>query len=150
MKAWLLTWEGTYGPALVADKKIVAIISSSRSSNVIEDMVDILYSRSVDSAYDMAFLANKRGERKSEYKHSYSQPHRLFYGRNPCIYARIVSDLKVERDEDRKIECVRWIEPPYRRIEKPGALPIEVEPASEKKLIRTFAPLSLDIYEGES
>jgi hypothetical protein len=30
VNAWLLTWEGTEGPALAPDKKVVAILSSRR------------------------------------------------------------------------------------------------------------------------
>jgi hypothetical protein len=149
MNAWLLTWEGTCGPALIGDKKIVAIISARKSSNVIEEMVDILYRRSVDSASGMAFLANKRRKREDLYKHIYSQPSRLFYGHNPCIYARAVSNLKIERDEARQEEIIRWTEPPYLEVKQVGTLPVEVEPASEKELVRSLRPLSFDLYECE-
>jgi hypothetical protein len=149
MNAWLLTWEGTCGPALIVDKKIVAIISSRRSSSAVEEIVDILYRRSVDSAFDMSFLANKRKQREKQYKHIHSQPSRFFYGHNPCIYARIVFNLKVERNELLQMEHVQWTEPAYLQIERPGTLPTEVEPAREKELVRTLRPLSLDIYECE-
>ena len=50
MNAWLLTWEGTEGPALLPDKKIIAILASRKLDRSILDLVDILYRRSVDSA----------------------------------------------------------------------------------------------------
>ena len=149
MKAWLLTWEGTSGPALAPERKIVAIISARRSSSTIEEIADLLYCRSVDSAYDAAFLANKRSLREYQYRHLYSNSARIFYGRNPCIYARLVSNFMVERDEARKVERVRWTEPPYIRIERQGALPVEIEPESEQELVRALEPLSLDIYGRE-
>ena len=55
----------------------------------------------------------------------------------------------VERDEARKVERVRWTEPPYIRIERQGALPVEIEPESEQELVRALEPLSLDIYGRE-
>lgn len=149
MNAWLLTWEGTAGPALIPENKIVAILSSRRKSTVIEEFVDLIYSRSVDSAYDMALFANKRKARQHAYKHTYSTSMRLFYGRNPCIFARVVCDLTVQRDETREIERIRWTDSPYLRIETPGALPIEAAPAIERELVRRIRPLSRDIYERE-
>lgn len=146
MKAWLLTWEGTTGPASCPDKQLIAIFSARYSPKTIEMFADLIYSRSVESAYDMAHFANKRKVRRRQYRYGYSLPTRLFYGQNPCIFARIVSDLRVERDEVRRIEYVRWTEPAYLRVESPGALPVEVEPASEKELIRAINPLSQDIY----
>ncbi len=149
MNAWLLTWEGTTGPALMPERKIVAIVSARRKSKAIEEFVDLIYSRSVDSAYDMALFANKRKARERAYKHIYSTPSRLFYGRNPCIFARIVSNLAVKRDETAGVERISWTDPPYLRVETPGALPVEAEAAKERHVVRQIRPLSGDIYERE-
>ncbi len=146
MKAWLLTWEGTSGPALVSERKIVSIISARRTSSWISVNADLLYCRSVDSAYDAILLANRPSLREYQYRHLYSNSARIVYGRNPCIYARLVSNCMVERDEVRMVERVRWTEPPYKRIERQGTLPVEIEPASEQELVRALEPLSLDIY----
>lgn len=150
MNAWLLTWEGTSGPAILANKKIVAIISARRASSTIEKMVDLLYCRSVDSAYDMAFMAYKGKQRAGQYKLLCSTPGRIFYGRNPCIYARVVSNLRIERDETRKEERVQWTEPPYRQFVQPGYVLVEVEPPYEQELVRALEPLSLDVYGRKS
>ena len=150
MNAWLLTWEGTSGPALVPEKKIVAIISARRNANTIADMVDLLYCRAIDSAHDMAFAANKRKLRDNQYRHQYSQSHRLFYGRNPCIYARLVSNFEVARDEALGVERVRWTDPPYLRVMNPGEMPVEVEPAIDREIVRRARSLSLDLYEHEA
>lgn len=147
MNAWLLTWEGTSGPALIAEKKIVAIISARKSLRAITEVVDVLYCRSVDTVYDMALLANQREQRYAQYRGIHSTPKRLFYGRNPFIHARVVSNLRVERDEIRKLEFVRWTEPACLKIERSGALPVEAAPPEEKGVIRSLEPLSKDIYE---
>jgi len=52
LNAWLLTWEGTTGPAIVPDKKIVAILSSRKSSTVIADIVALFYCHNVDCVFD--------------------------------------------------------------------------------------------------
>jgi hypothetical protein len=150
MNAWILTWEGTSGPALVPEKKIVAIISARRKASTIAEMVDLLYCRAVDSAHDMAVSANKRRLRDNQYQHQYSKPHRLFYGRNPCIYARVVSNLTVERDEGRGVERIRWTDPPYLRVVNSGEMPVEVEPAIDREVVRLLRPLSLDVYGHEA
>ena len=125
----------------------MAIISARRKISTIAEMVDLIYCRSVDSAYYMAFMANKRKQRDDQYKSVSSSLSTLSYGRNPFIYARQVSNLKVVRDEVHKIERVCWTEPPYLKIEKPGSMPIVVEPEIDKELVRSLDPLSLDIYE---
>lgn len=150
MNAWLLTWEGTTGPALVPDKKILAIISSRRSAGAVAEIVDTLYCRSVNSAFDMALLANKRKQREHQYKHLCSTFHRIFYGRNPCIFARVVSNLKIERDEARKTELIRWTELPVFQNAESGSTPVQVEPARECQLVRSLEPLSRDIYERDA
>lgn len=146
MNAWLLTWEGTSGPALDTDKKIVAIISARRNLRAIAMMVDLLYCRSVNTAYRMALFANKKKYRESQYMLVDSTPNRFLYGHNPYIFARVVFNLKIERDEARQLEHIRWTEPPYLHIENQGEMPNEVTPAKEMELVRAFEPLSLDIY----
>jgi hypothetical protein len=146
MNAWLLTWEGT-GSRVVSDNKILAIISSRRSSSFIKDLVDVLYCRSVDSAYDMATRANKRKQRDRELMATFSTPSRIFYGRNPMIFARLVTALKVVRNEAQGTETVSWTDPPYLKIEKPGELPVVTDPERYCEVVRQInVPLSRDLY----
>lgn len=147
MNAWLLTWEGTAGPAVMPDKKIIAILSSRRSTAAIADLVDVLYCRSVDSAYDMAFMTNKRTQRKSKYRHLYSTSSRLFYGRNPCIFARQVTDLRIEQDFDSKSELLSWRELPVYQNAPSGSGIVELYPAEECEHRRSLGTLSLDLQE---
>ncbi len=107
MNAWLLTWEGTSGPALNQDEKVIAILSGRRKTASIENAVDLLYSRAVDTALDMQRSANKRKERMNQYRHVYSQSNCICYGRNPCIYAKVVSSLKITREERGETEVLR-------------------------------------------
>jgi hypothetical protein len=131
MNAWLLTWEGTTGPALVPDKKIIAILSSRRSADAIADIVDVIYCRYVHSAYDMAYLANKRKQRERDYCHLYSTSSRLFYGRVPSIFARQVTNLKIEQDLTDNCEILRWRElPVYQNAPSGGGIIVRY-PAEE-------------------
>lgn len=147
MNAWLLTWEGTLGPAVEPDTKILAILSSRRSSSVVEDIVDTLYCRSVDSAYDMVLHANKRKQRVAQYRHLSSMSSRFFYGRNPCIFARVVADLTVNRDEVQRRELIRWTDPAVFGNSDSGSGLKEIYPSRDCEVIRSLRPLAFDIYD---
>jgi hypothetical protein len=149
LNAWLLTWEGTSGPAVQPDKKIIAIVDARRSESFIEALVDVLYCRSVDSAYDMAFMANKRQLRERQYRHLNTYPSRILYGRLPCIYARRVHDLEVAWNEEHKTEHIRWTEEAIFGNAKSGASIVEIVPSRECEHVRSHQPLALDIYERE-
>ena len=147
MNAWLLTWEGTDPHVSDGNNKILAILSSRRSAAFIEDLVDILYSRSVDSAYYTARVANKRRQCRKELIATFSANDRIFYGRNPMVFARRVSDLKVVRNEIEGTETITWMDPPYLRIEKLGELPVVADPERQCEIVRSIrAPLSRDLY----
>jgi hypothetical protein len=141
MNAWLLTWEGTEGAALTADEKIIAILSWRRSDQSVSDLVQVLYSRTVDSAGDMAHFANKRRLRENQYLHSHHRPGRFFYGVNPCIFARQVINLSIERDEARGRETLRWGEPPTYRHAKTGSGIEEDIAARDCEHVRSLVPL---------
>lgn len=108
MNAWLITWEGTAGAAVRSEEKIIAILSSRLSTPV--GLVQAIYHRSVDTAYDMSRTANKSRERANRYENIQSTGSRYFYGGNPCIFARKVTDLSVRIDEAHGIEIIRWVE----------------------------------------
>lgn len=147
MNAWLLTWEGTSGSALRPDTKVVAILSARKGASAVAELVDALYCRCVYSAYDSTFMANKRQQRQNQFRAVFSQPSRLFYGRNPCIFARRVSNLQVVRDEARRTETISWLELPYMTVKKSGEIQVVVKPESQKQIVRALEPLSADINE---
>jgi hypothetical protein len=146
LNAWLLTWEGTQGPALERDKKIVAIVDARKTDAFIAALVDVLYCRSVGSAYDMSFIANKRALRERQYKHFNTPPSRILFGRNPCIYARRVSALTVERNETQQTEHLRWTEPAVLGNASTVGSIVERSPARELEHVRSCQPLSCELY----
>ncbi len=150
LNAWLLTWEGTTGPAVNSERKIIAIIDARRSESFVEGLIDVLYSRFVDSAYDMAFMANKRKQREAHYRHLNTYPGRILYGRRPSIYARRVNTLTIQWDEDTGEEQLSWVEPAIYGNAKTGAGVREIVPATSHKHSRSYGVLSHDLYEGEA
>lgn len=150
MNAWLLTWEGTLGPAVEPDNKILAILSSRRSSSSVEDIVDTLYCRNVDSAHDMMLYANKRKQRVARYRAHGSMPSRFLYGRNPYIFARLVTDLKVSRDETKRRETIRWTDPAVFGNADSGSGLKEIYPSRECEVVRSLRPLAFDIHSKKA
>ena len=147
MNAWLLTWEGTEGPALLPDNKIVAILSGRLSAKSVELIVDVLYTRCVLTADELAYLAHKRKAREKQFKSPSTPLDRFIYGHNPWIYARQVTDLVVERDEDQHLEHVSWTEPPEWAVREPGAMPVQIRPAISKQLTRVLEPIGTELYQ---
>lgn len=142
MNAWLLTWEGTVGSAVQPEEKIVAILSSRRSARSIGDLVQTLYHRSVDTAYEMSRSANKIKAREQRYKHVYSTNARYFYGANPCIFARNVVDLSVLKDETNGVEIIQWTEPAIFVNATNGSGIEQNEPPRQCKHTRPLIPLA--------
>ena len=148
MNAWLLTWEGLEDNVLLNDdNKIVTILSGRMAQKSVELIVDVLYTRCLWTAKDLRYFANKKKEREEQFKAVYSLYPRIFYGDIPSIfiYARQVTDLVVEKDEDQQRERVRWTDPPY-LIENSEYKLVEKEPATPKQLSRALIPLSAEIY----
>jgi hypothetical protein len=135
MRAWLLTWEGTSAD-ICAENKIIAIISSRRSIGFIRDVVDLLYSHADVSAYGAVLNANRRMERRDGLTMSGGVGERFFFGENPCIFARRVSEVRVNRRQSEGVEVVTWIDPPYLKVERSGELPIVADPPRRCRLVR--------------
>ncbi len=148
MNAWLLTWEGVVDKVLLDDdNKIVTILPGRMAQKSVELIVDVLYTRCLWTANDLRYFANRKKEREEQFKAVYGLYPRIFYGNVPniFIYARQVTDLVVEKDEDQKQEHVRWTDPPYLVQNSENKL-IEKEPATPKQLTRSLIPVSAEIY----
>lgn len=135
MQAWLLTWEGT-SARITAETKLIAIVSSRRSMSSIRDFVDILYSHTCDTAYLAARNANRRRERRTNLTLSGGIGERFFFGENPKIFARRVTELTIRRDDSAQVEIVSWMDPPYLKVERVGELPVVADPARRCRLVR--------------
>lgn len=148
--AWVLTWEGTRGPAISEQTQLIAIFSSRRGMASIFDAVETTYGRALFSALEMATLANKARDRRERLLHENTGPDLILYGKDPCIFARRVEDLSIRSDPAAGIEEVRWTEPALYRNASVGS-------GIEKKLderhcqiSRFIGPLSLDLHLDEA
>jgi len=98
----------------------------------------------------MAFMANKRKQRKSQYRHVNAYPGRILYGRLPCMYARRVSALTIRWNEETGEEQISWTEPAIYENAKTGAGVLEIVPATSREHIRPYEVLSRDLYKDEN
>ncbi len=146
MNAWLLTWEGTEGPALSKEDKLVAILPGRMSQNSVEQIVGVLYTRCIGTASDLIYYANRRKEKEKRYMYVTGAYPRIFYGYSQCfIYARQVTKLVIEKCEEQQLEHVRWTEYPY-LIQNSEYKLVEKEPETPRELTRTLIPVSAEIY----
>lgn len=109
MNAWVITWEGT-DRRITEDNKIVGVLSARNSGSDIEKLVDFIYHRTIFNVREMAYFANRRKARGARCKALFSTRERIFYGSNPCLYARKVKELEVKPDESGNVEVVSWVE----------------------------------------
>ena len=140
MNAWLLTWE-----VLTSRKqdieKIAAILSSRKSDDKVAEAVELLYLRSMCSAFDMAYYANRRTE--MPYK-AQNYGGNIFCGASPrWLCARRVTNLKIQVDEENGKEILSWVEPPTYKF-KNYAIDEIIEGEIKHWERRYFSPLSKD------
>ena len=151
MNAWLLTWEGTEPETIFDnDNKIVTILSGRTPSESVELIVYVLYTRCLWTAGDISYFANRRKERENQLYKPICANLRggFYYGSNPWIYARRVTDLVIEKNEEEGLEHISWSELPELIQDSEGRL-IGFEPATPRKLTRALEPLSAEIYPRE-
>lgn len=148
MRAWLLTW--VYHKSKVQEE-IVAVLSSRKSDKTVSELVEFIVLRANSSVINMAYYANRRD--KLVYKASTSQlingvPHgeRVLCGHDPWLYARKVTDFKVDFDEKSNEEIVSWREPDnYRWTQDKRSIEVS-ELGSLKVIRRQKKELSSDIF----
>jgi hypothetical protein len=115
MKAWLVTWDWT-GDYAKVNNPIIAVLSSRRSAKSVLELVEFVYtSRHFTWNERLEFARNKKAYLSlylSGFVNGTTTPWggSLMFGRNPFIYARVVDDIKVQKDENGKEELI-WNEP---------------------------------------
>ncbi len=110
MRAWLVTWEWV-GDHAKREDKIAAIFDPRLSPERIREFVEIIYLFEYSSLSDrLAYARHKVNDRyiaKFMDKGGVSWRSGIHCGDNPFLLARLVDDLKVERDEQGK-EKATW------------------------------------------
>lgn len=113
MKAWLITWEWAGDHAKVKNP-IASIMNSRISGERMREIVEQIY---VNERYSLseraAYAKNKKSNPYPAYFGTFKGVHCLwevYCGHNPYLYARLVSDLKIEEDRNGK-EVISYKEP---------------------------------------
>lgn len=110
-----------------------------------ELVIDALYTPCIRMVEIQVFHVRKRSLREAQFGHD-SYGNRIIYGSDSYDFALVVSDLRVDTDEDQQVEHVAWMAPAYLRVENPGEMLVEVEPAHEMNLTQKVRPLAHDIH----
>ncbi len=142
MDAWLLTWIILPTSKMDVDQ-VTAILSSRKSENTVAEAVELLYLRSMYSAYDMAYYANRR--KKTIFKAQRTGGH-VICGTNPYwLHARIVTNLRIQVDEKNGKEILTWKEPPTYKFSNYEI--DEIIEGEERYYERRYlSPLSKDVW----
>ena len=107
MKAWLITWDWTGNAAAVADV-VVGVLNPRWGAERVADIVQFLYYNTNSNVSELSHYAKKPSN--NPYR-AEIRGRRIHCGHNPFLYARIVSNLKIEETSDGK-ESITWLEPP--------------------------------------
>ncbi len=96
MKAWLITWEWANDAAAVADR-VVGVLNSHWGDRRVADIVEFLYSNASSSVDELAYYAKKPSNNpcRADIRNG-----GIHCGHNPFLYARKVSDLRVDTTDD--------------------------------------------------
>jgi hypothetical protein len=119
-RAWLITWEWI-GDHAKKENKIVSILNYRVSPRNVRDYVERLY---VDSEYSFTERVEYAKSRKNnpypaEFDRINGVPWegRIHCGHNPFLFARFVTNLRVELNADQR-EHLRWEEIPRPKLPK--------------------------------
>ena len=131
MNAWLITWEWLTEPSKPVDR-IVAVLSSRRSSRLICGLMELIVLRTTGNAEQMAYYANRRKKLtcKAEDHGNYITCG-FISGHAPWLHGRQVTDLKITSDDAADEELISWRELP--EIIHDRADPAKFEIATEGK-----------------
>jgi hypothetical protein len=119
MKAWLVTWEWAGEHAKRKDK-VAAIFNSRLSAERIREFVEFIYLSEYCLGERMAYALHKD---KNPYPAHFGslkgvkREGQIHCGHNPHLFARLVDDLAVERDEHGN-EKATWKERPKPDIKR--------------------------------
>jgi len=113
MAAWLITWEWV-GDWAKVENKIAAILSHRLSGETVREIVELLYINSCELNVRVSYAKNKKNIPYHAQFHTLNGvpwTGRITCGYQPCLYARLVDDLRVQIDENGK-QMLTWKERP--------------------------------------
>ena len=112
--AWLITWEWIGDHAKV-ENKIATILNYRLAEDTVREVMERIYIDNYTSLGErVAYAKNKKSHpypAQSDRVNGVPWSGRMYCGRNPYLYARIVDDLHVKIDENGE-ETLIWKERP--------------------------------------
>lgn len=117
MNAWLVTWQWI-SPSQKVTHPVIAMFSLHKSVRFVSDFVQQYHLMASLTGPSIAYYMNRTAKITHKVRHierinGVLYLDRIRCGDDPFIYARKVSELKVE--EDGNTQCFRWREPPTMR-----------------------------------
>ena len=115
ISAWLITWESVSDHAKPTDV-VAAVLNPRLSGRRVLEIVELLYANaSYDTSERIAFV---KSPQRNPYRAQFGKLHdgvpwegEIICGHNPWLEARLVSNLRAERDAD-GLEQFVWEERP--------------------------------------
>ncbi len=112
MKAWLITWSWAGDHAAVEDP-VVTVLSARIGAEDVRKYVEQRYIEECASLHEKLSYARYNHPQEPPYPAQLEQ-RRIHCGHNPWLDARVVDDLRVERDADGE-EVLKWTKPAHVR-----------------------------------
>jgi hypothetical protein len=120
MRAWLITWEGS-GNHNKLKNPIAAILSWRYSPERVRQLVEQIYINQTSTVDEqMIYAKNKKRNPYPAYYDTYEGANvtwQIYCGPNPYLHARLVEELCLERDENKR-EKLNWKESPRPKSKK--------------------------------
>jgi|SRR6266850_1518430 len=120
VNAWLVTWQ-SISPNPKVTHRVIAMFSLHKSGRFVSHFVQQYHLMASLTGPGVLYRLNRSGEIIDKVHctdHINGVPHadRIRCGVDPSIYARKVSELEVEEDEN--MQVFRWREPPTMRYNR--------------------------------
>lgn len=140
-KAWLITWDGT-SEKINDENRFVGVLSSRKSSSFVEDICDVIYSRTIFDASDSLYFANRKKERRKlcqTYEGGI-----IAFGHNPFLLARVVSNISIT--ENGEYEIIKWKEPDHYGFDENHHIELKRQGSFCSLKRKRHVPLFSDIF----
>jgi len=113
MGSWLITWEAE-GDWVKIENKVAAILNYRLEGDSVREIVELLYVNRYSLSARLAYAKNKKNiPRPAQFYTLGGVPWtgRITCGYQPCLYARLVDDIRVQTDDNGE-EVLTWKERP--------------------------------------
>jgi hypothetical protein len=111
VKAWLITWEGDHNLA----NNVAMLLHPKTAERRVAELIDLLYANACGTPSERLLYLTERDFIGRPYRLRLAdrdgcpRDRHILCGENPCLYARLVEHVRVERSES-GTEALQWSE----------------------------------------